>query len=218
MYGKLVNGLLKVAPKTYIKDGKTICNFNKSVELMLQEGFKPVVNNKPVYDPIKYDCYLSGYKEYEDYIETIYELVEIELTPEQATEVALAFLNIDLEKEVQTLSDEEALEVKVLYPEWLENVKYSVGYKVRYANVLYKVLTEHTSQSTWTPDVSPSLFAKVIVGEGGEILDWVQPDSTNPYMKGDKVRFEGKVYVSVIDNNVWSPSAYPQGWEEIVNE
>ena len=34
-------------------------------------------------------------------------------------------------------------------------------------------------------------------------------------MKGDKVRFEGKVYQSLIDNNVWSPAAYPQGWEEV---
>ena len=34
-------------------------------------------------------------------------------------------------------------------------------------------------------------------------------------MIGDKVKFEGKVYQSLIDNNVWSPSDYPQGWEEV---
>ena len=49
----------------------------------------------------------------------------------------------------------------------------------------------------------------------GEILDWEQPDSTNPYMKGDKVKYNGKIYESVIDNNVWSPEAYPQGWKEV---
>ena len=28
--------------------------------------------------------------------------------------------------------------------------------------------------------------------------------------------YEGsKVYRSTLDNNVWSPSAYPQGWEEV---
>ena len=42
-----------------------------------------------------------------------------------------------------------------------------------------------------------------------------QPDSTNPYKKGDRVRFNGKVYESLIDNNVWSPSAYPAGWREV---
>ena len=45
--------------------------------------------------------------------------------------------------------------------------------------------------------------------------EWVQPDSTNPYMKGDKVIFNGQIYASVIDNNVWSPSAYPAGWEAV---
>ena len=49
------------------------------------------------------------------------------------------------------------------------------------------------------------------------IPEWEQPDSTNPYMKGDKVRYKGVVYVSVIDNNVWSPEDYPTGWQ-IVNE
>ena len=45
-----------------------------------------------------------------------------------------------------------------------------------------------------------------------EIQDWVQPDSTNPYMTGDLVMFEGAIYRSTIDGNIWSPSAYPQGW------
>ena len=47
------------------------------------------------------------------------------------------------------------------------------------------------------------------------IPEWEQPDSTNAYKKGDKVRFEGKVYKSLIDKNVWSPSAYPAGWQQI---
>ena len=50
---------------------------------------------------------------------------------------------------------------------------------------------------------------------GETILEWKQPSSTNPYMKGDKVIFEGKTYESLIDNNVWSPAAYPAGWKNI---
>ena len=37
-------------------------------------------------------------------------------------------------------------------------------------------------------------------------------------MKGDKVRCEGKIYESLIDNNVWKPTEYPQGWKDITNE
>lgn len=39
--------------------------------------------------------------------------------------------------------------------------------------------------------------------------------STSPYNKGDCCTEGSKVYRSTLDNNVWSPSAYPQGWEEV---
>ena len=39
--------------------------------------------------------------------------------------------------------------------------------------------------------------------------------STSPYGKGECCTENGKVYRSTIDNNVWAPSAYPQGWEEV---
>lgn len=40
--------------------------------------------------------------------------------------------------------------------------------------------------------------------------------STSPYSKGDCCTEDSKVYRSTLDNNVWSPSAYPQGWEEVI--
>ena len=46
--------------------------------------------------------------------------------------------------------------------------------------------------------------------------DFVQPTGAHDaYKKGDKVKFEGKVYESLIDANAYSPSAYPAGWKEI---
>ena len=80
---------------------------------------------------------------------------------------------------------------------------------------LDSVLQDHTSQASWEPGAAPSLFAKVLIPDPDVIPEWEQPDSTNAYKKGDKVRFEGKVYKSLIDNNVWSPSAYPAGWQQI---
>ena len=47
------------------------------------------------------------------------------------------------------------------------------------------------------------------------IPEWEQPDSTNAYKKGDRVRYKGKAYESLIDGNVWAPDAYPAGWKEI---
>jgi hypothetical protein len=36
-------------------------------------------------------------------------------------------------------------------------------------------------------------------------------------MKGDKVMFNGAVYESTIDNNVWAPDVYPGGWQILDN-
>ena len=122
---------------------------------------------------------------------------------------------VEYQSKLATLSDEAAIYVPEIFPLWNGNSKeYKVGDRVTYNDVLYKVLQVHTSQSTWNPVDAPSLFAKVLTSED-EVLDWEQPDSTNPYMKGDKVKFNGKIYESLIDNNVWSPAGYPAGWKEI---
>lgn len=121
----------------------------------------------------------------------------------------------------QITDDAEALEVQILYKDWYKQLGKDlvVGEYINYDGVLYKVLQAHTVQEAWTPTNAPSLFAKVLIDPTGEtILDWEQPDSTNPYMIGDKVKFEGKIYQSLIDNNVWSPTAYPQGWKEITEQ
>lgn len=114
-------------------------------------------------------------------------------------------------------TDEAALQVPNLYPMWKEDARYIVGERVLYNDVLYKVLQDHTSQTDWTPDVAVSLFAKVLIPDENAIPEWEQPDSTNAYMTGDKVMYDGKVYMSTIDNNIWAPDAYPAGWK-IVEE
>ena len=118
----------------------------------------------------------------------------------------------------ETVTDEQAVVAAALYPEWRTDVIYTAGERVLYGDVLYKVLQGHTSQADWTPDVAVSLFAKVLVSIDGTVLDWVQPDSTNPYMKGDKVLHGGKTWESLVDNNVWEPGAVGTEtlWAEVI--
>lgn len=112
--------------------------------------------------------------------------------------------------------DAVALTLQEFYDIWKVGETYNVGQYLQYRNTLYKVLQQHTSQESWTPNVAASLYAKVLVDPSGEtILDWEQPDSTNPYMIGDKVRFEGAVYECIVNNNVWTPASYPTGWKLI---
>lgn len=112
------------------------------------------------------------------------------------------------------LDDETALDGVELFPMWNEEKEYAVGDRVQYDGTLYKCLTSHTAQGMWTPVDAPSLWAKVLAGQGGtEIGEWAQPDSTNPYMTGDKVMFNGEEWISTVDNNVWPPNVY--GWNRV---
>lgn len=119
-----------------------------------------------------------------------------------------------IESLAETLDDESAAESVELFPIWATDTDYAVGDRRRYEGLLYKCLQAHTSQETWNPADAPSLWAKVLNPDPGEIPDWEQPESTNPYMMGDKVRHNEKIWISVIDNNVWEPGVY--GWDEVI--
>lgn len=109
-------------------------------------------------------------------------------------------------------TDPQAIEAPAVYPAWKAEVNYVIGQRVLYNEVLYKVLQDHTSQEDWAPDVSASLFAKVLIPDEDVIPEWEQPESTNPYMIGDKVTHNNKTWISIVDNNIWEPGVY--GWDE----
>ena len=125
-----------------------------------------------------------------------------------------------LRKKIESLAenhvpDEEAVECAELFPAWDgRNHEYSVGDRFRYEGKLYKVLQAHTSQLEWLPTVAPSVYAEILPGQDDtDIGEWVQPDSTNPYMTGDRVYHNGKLWESTVDNNVWAPGVF--GWVEV---
>ncbi len=118
-----------------------------------------------------------------------------------------------IEQAAQSLSDETALDAVDLFPTWKVGQSYTTGQRLRHGGVLYSVLQNHISQEDWTPDVAPSLFAKVLIPDPDNVSAWEQPDSTNYYKKGDKVTHNGKIWVSDYDVNTWEPGVY--GWTEV---
>jgi hypothetical protein len=120
-----------------------------------------------------------------------------------------------IEKASLSLGDEDALEAVELFPEWATGTAYTGGQRVRYEDKLYKCVQAHTSQDDWTPPSVPALWTEV--AKPGEIPVWKQPTGAHDaYNKGDKVHYptaSDPVYESLIDANVYSPEAYPQGWK-----
>lgn len=119
----------------------------------------------------------------------------------------------------RTLDEEKVLQIATIFDAWNPDAHaYEVGEYCIYGEndngdpQLYVCLLAHTSQADWTPDTASSLFKAVGITEEG-YPEWVQPVGTSDaYMKGDIVSYEGTLYISLIDNNVWSPVAYPDGW------
>lgn len=122
-----------------------------------------------------------------------------------------------MHKAAISLDDEDALEAVELFPAWKPDTAYAADERIRCGEKLYRCVQAHTSQADWTPDATPALWTEV--AKPGEIPVWKQPTGAqDAYNKGDKVWYPEKnttVYESTIDNNVWSPADYPQGWMEV---
>lgn len=70
-----------------------------------------------------------------------------------------------------------------------------------------------------------SLKSRVTALEGGEVTpltpeeeypEYVQPTGAHDaYNTGDKITYNGKKYVCKMNGCVWTPDAYPAGWQKV---
>lgn len=115
----------------------------------------------------------------------------------------------------------DMMEVATMFPKYQVGKAYSVKEVFSYGEngvgdpQLYQVLQAHTSAAEWTPNTTPSLYKKIGVTEDG-YPEWVQPlGASDAYNMGDVVSYNGTLYKSTIDGNVWAPDAYPAGWVKL---
>lgn len=118
-----------------------------------------------------------------------------------------------------SLTDEQAMEVVAVYDTWNAGKAYAIGDFLTYGvngvgdPQLYKVAQAHTSQADWTPDATPALYVSVGLDDSGFPV-WSQPTGAHDaYNTGDIVNYNGTLYRSLIDGNVYSPEVYPSAWE-----
>lgn len=119
----------------------------------------------------------------------------------------------------QTLTEDEAMEIATVYPAYAVGVLYKADTFITYRTngvgdpQLYKVVQEHTSQEDWTPDKTPALYTPIGLTDKGYPV-WSKPSGAHDaYGIGDIVDYNGTLYKSLIDGNVYSPDEYPAGWE-----
>lgn len=120
-----------------------------------------------------------------------------------------------------SLSDEKAMEVASIYETWETGKSYEANTFLIYGEnsvgdpQLYKVAQAHTSQADWTPDKTASLYTPIGLNDSGYPV-WSKPTGAHDaYNIGDIVDYNGTLYKSLIDGNVYSPEEYPNGWEVV---
>lgn len=124
-------------------------------------------------------------------------------------------LRKQIEADAAVMDDNTALKNINRFPAWSGNkVMYRAGTRIRYQKKLYRVRFQHTSSPEATPDVDTTNY-KEVLPEDQEVTDWSEVTIQNPVKKGGKVLFEGEVFESTINNNVWSPVENPDAWIKV---
>lgn len=117
----------------------------------------------------------------------------------------------DEQKEVITSQYRKIGVGDTVYPDEIVNINGELFKYVQPNEV--EIVTE-----SWLTDAS--LFTPFLQAETDDgipvVEEFKQPTGEHDaYQTGDKVLFDGDVYESIIDNNIWSPVDYPQGWKKV---
>ena len=182
-----------------------------------------VIQDDPEIDVSK----LQGYKlvQQDDGLHLVfdqdkYDQSIIDQKKKESTDEAVKLVNeLILNNVLTSATDAQAYSMRYVYPVWSsDSVEYKKDERLTYNDKFYKVLQNHTSQESWTPDAASSLFVE-ISDPNVEYPEFKQPTgSHDTYQKNDKVTYKGKKYISLINNNAWSPDDYPAGWQLVESE
>ena len=120
-----------------------------------------------------------------------------------------------IEQAVQSLPVEVALEVPELFRAYEIGKAYVKDERFRWNEKLWKVMQDHTSAAHWLPNEAVSLYVEVT--PPGVIAEWKQPTGAHDaYQIGDKVTYNGAVWVSQINANTTVPDGdvpYNRYWK-----
>lgn len=120
-----------------------------------------------------------------------------------------------IEKAASSLDDKTASTVATLFPRLKSDGSLvSVGTRINWNGIVKKAAVDLWDTTENNPDNAPSLWQDIEYKEGYRII----PDTltvTTAFAKGECGWWNDALYRSLMDANVYTPAAYPQGWEEV---
>ena len=128
-------------------------------------------------------------KEFKTFREQVYNKIN------EFEEILRTLIGLNTEKIVSTFSDDNALKVIDLFPTWTEGIEVKAECRYQYNGRLYKCVQAHTTQSDWTPDITPALWTVIDIEHSGTLEDPIPAVASMEYIKGKYYIENGTIYL-----------------------
>lgn len=131
------------------------------------------------------------------------------------TEMVSAMIRT-MDKAGAMLDDSQASTVTDLYPSYhTDGSLVKAGSRINWRGVLKRAAVDLWATDENSPDNAPSLWEDINYRDGYRVIPETITVGT-AFAKDELGWWEGELYRSLIDANVWTPTAYPAGWEMVV--
>lgn len=123
------------------------------------------------------------------------------------------YLRSIVEKAASSLDDKTASTAATLFPRLkADGSLVTAGTRINWNGTIKKAAVDLWDTAENNPENAPSLWANIEYKEGYRII----PDTitvTTAFAEGECGWWEGELYRSLLDSNVYTPAVYPAGWE-----
>lgn len=131
------------------------------------------------------------------------------------TEMVSAMIRT-MDKAGAMLDDSQASTVTDLYPSYhTDGSLVKAGSRINWRGMLKRAAVDLWATDENSPDNAPSLWEDINYRDGYRVIPETITVGT-AFAKDELGWWEGELYRSLIDANVWTPTAYPAGWEMVV--
>lgn len=118
-----------------------------------------------------------------------------------------------IEQAVESLPDKEASEGAMLFPKLKHDGSLvKTGTRINWNGVIKRAAADLWDREDTSPGNAPSLWEDLAYREGYRIIPEIITAGT-AFALGECGWWDGVLYKSLIDANVYTPAAYPDGWE-----
>lgn len=118
-----------------------------------------------------------------------------------------------IEQAAESLPDREASEGAMLFPRLKHDGSLiKAGTRINWGGVVKRAAADLWDREDTSPDNAPSLWEDLAYREGHRIIPEVITAGT-AFAKDECGWWDGVLYKSLIEANVYTPATYPPGWE-----